>query len=412
MPPERRYALTESTAARLRELLADTPGGDGSPASGVGGSRDVLVRCMSETAGDATGVGAQCYPARILDPRCEQTATNVASIGFVWLSLIDGNGASIIPKAGRTYRGKLLGPVTFAGKTYPRVIAATADDFTGAAILSGSTNWQGRSWTAGSGWANNQLSGVNFESVEIDGITFLQKPTANALIWPSRAAGYYEGLPVQYANKVGGTYYPGFLSTGAIGTQVIGGDKDFDGTLRVHDNLTVNYAHTGGNLRVGNNGSDYTFGVYPGSVSGADVVACGPFYQSPGQFGPTVGDGTQFVAAAVNTMGLALWANSGAGAHGEATQSGLIYFTYSGGLGNLNFYTGAGTVPSASLNHLASNGGSFRVVATAFPAGFCILDGSAHQDGLWQTNALGDIFKGGILVQSGGVSAGLTGTFS
>lgn len=102
---------------------------------------------------------------------------------------------------------------------------------------SGPSSWQGRFVDIPSGtWANSPDSGTNdIRPCQIDGGTFLPKPTANALKFSAEWSGdAFSGpayMPIQYADRVSAVDYPGFVSTSA---------QTWNGTKTFADSIVVN----------------------------------------------------------------------------------------------------------------------------------------------------------------------------
>lgn len=102
---------------------------------------------------------------------------------------------------------------------------------TGAATI------QPRTLSAGT-WINNgsAIADVGYP-VQIDGDSFLAKPTAKVIYFEEpTGSGVYAILPIQYADLVTATYYPGFLSTGS---QTIKGAKTFVDNASFSGNVTI-----------------------------------------------------------------------------------------------------------------------------------------------------------------------------
>lgn len=101
---------------------------------------------------------------------------------------------------------------------------------------SGPSSWQGRYVAIPSGvWGNSSDSGTNdIRPCQMDGATFLPKPTADVLIFDSYWSGDINSgpayLPIQAANRVSSVDYPGYVSTSA---QLWNGTKTFDNTVIV-----------------------------------------------------------------------------------------------------------------------------------------------------------------------------------
>lgn len=110
----------------------------------------------------------------------------------------------------------------------------------------------------------------SFYPVQIDSLSPAVKPTANILAWPSKAEGYYEFFPLQYAGKISSTYYPGLVKTGT---------KDWDGDI----NLAGGVIATG----VGHFGSSGSFGgslIATGQTNFNGGQRTNPFF-APGSTG-------------------------------------------------------------------------------------------------------------------------------
>lgn len=101
----------------------------------------------------------------------------------------------------------------------------------------GASSWQGREVNIGSGaWSSDGNSGTdNARPFLMDGSTFTPKPTANVLLFED-SGGDLGYLPIQSANRVSGTDYPGYVSTGA---QTWNGDKTFGDRVYVNDDATA-----------------------------------------------------------------------------------------------------------------------------------------------------------------------------
>lgn len=118
-----------------------------------------------------------------------------------------------------TYGGEAI------GSSPPPPPPAVIPPFIRLTETTGPSSWQGREVTISSGvWANSADSGTNdARPFQMDGAEFTPKPTADALMFEDED-GEYGYLPIQAADKVSSTYYPGFVSTSA---QAWNGNKTF-----------------------------------------------------------------------------------------------------------------------------------------------------------------------------------------
>jgi hypothetical protein len=125
--------LSEATAGKLRGLLQE---GDDAPVfrrrgTGGGGSRWVMVRADSATAGGTSGAGLQCYSGTIVGIGADDT--NVTLGAQVWFTLLWPNtlpmtgSAPRPPQVNRVYECLLLGDVDVAGVVRPRAIGTPAN---------------------------------------------------------------------------------------------------------------------------------------------------------------------------------------------------------------------------------------------------------------------------------------------
>jgi|GEM_PF-6531728 len=128
--------LTKATAERIRRQLDRSPGN--SQTIGTGrwrGHRPFVVRCTSATAAAVSGVGAQCYAGVIVD--LDPAATSQSDLGEVWLTLYDGGGNPVRPRAGKHYTCLVQGDVEAAtGDTRPRAFGVSGGDISDAACKS------------------------------------------------------------------------------------------------------------------------------------------------------------------------------------------------------------------------------------------------------------------------------------
>lgn len=115
--------------------------------------------------------------------------------------------------------------------------AAATPPFAVLTEATGASSWQGREVNISSGvWSTNGLSGTdNARPFLMDGSTFTPKPTANVLLFED-SDGDLGYLPIQAANRVSGTDYPGYVSTGA---QTWNGDKTFGDRVYVNDDASA-----------------------------------------------------------------------------------------------------------------------------------------------------------------------------
>lgn len=114
------YVLSETTAGRLKKLLADN-GGD--PAAGAHrplGRSVCLMRCDSATAAGVSGTAAQSYAGTILTPKLDDTVPT--EVGPCWLTLW-GSSGSVTPVANQVYIGTVSGYLDVDGDTRARVNA-------------------------------------------------------------------------------------------------------------------------------------------------------------------------------------------------------------------------------------------------------------------------------------------------
>jgi hypothetical protein len=118
--------LTNRTADKIRQRVLDVAPGEGAPAESkyLFGARPILVRITSTTAAAGSGVGAQCYPGVIVDPRA--SATTQTERAAVWLTVLGANGSPIKPKGGGVYPCLLTGNATIGGVTRARAFGAEA----------------------------------------------------------------------------------------------------------------------------------------------------------------------------------------------------------------------------------------------------------------------------------------------
>lgn len=224
--------------------LAESPGTGGGVYTGAGRPLWVIAKCTSATAGAVSGVGLQCFPATLVDPRGEVAAADQPTGGDVWLTVLDGTTAAT-PESGKNYVGLLLGNITVGGSTRPRMVAAAPipkrfgfyariTGFTGGTAGTAPYSWQeikvsGTTWSDVSGSTGT----LNAVPIPTDGTTPPVGVGARVWMWESLTSGRYEFIPWQYAGVTGGTVpVPGLISTT---TQVMGdGRKEFASDLRVY----------------------------------------------------------------------------------------------------------------------------------------------------------------------------------
>lgn len=118
--------LTNRTADKIRQRVLDIspPIADDTRTIHALGGRPVFVRCTSATAAAGSGVGAQCYPGVIVDPRA--SATSQTERGTVWLTLLGAGGVAKQPKTSLVYECLLTGDVEAAtSDTRPRAFSVT-----------------------------------------------------------------------------------------------------------------------------------------------------------------------------------------------------------------------------------------------------------------------------------------------
>jgi hypothetical protein len=114
------------TADAIRELLRRGPSPEPRRPRGVEtGRAPLLVKCTSATAASGSGVGAQCYPAVVLDPDSSVVVASQPTLGEVWLTVIDSSGSVVVPTSGGWYHGLMAGTFDDDGDERPRVFAAT-----------------------------------------------------------------------------------------------------------------------------------------------------------------------------------------------------------------------------------------------------------------------------------------------
>lgn len=108
-----------------------------------------------------------------------------------------------------------------------------------AVLIGGGTpsSWTGREVNIASGtWSNSSHSGTtNARPVQIDGVTFTPKSGANVLLFADKDGdlGY---LPVQAADRVSGTDYPGYVTPNA---QTWNGNKTFGDGVYINDDTAI-----------------------------------------------------------------------------------------------------------------------------------------------------------------------------
>lgn len=125
--------LTNRTADLIRQRVLDRSPGDAdhTRTKDTLGRRPVFVRCTSATAADTSGVGAQCYPGIIVDPKA--SATTQETGGTVWLTLLGSGGLPKKPKSGVVYECLLTGDVeAVTDDTRARAFAVMGAAATGA----------------------------------------------------------------------------------------------------------------------------------------------------------------------------------------------------------------------------------------------------------------------------------------
>lgn len=106
---------TKETARRITQLLERN--GEIGPArpsrGGSSGRIPVLVLCDSMTPADGSGVGAQCYPATVLDINSNETS--IAAGAEMWLTVLGAAGLPVVPTVDTPYLGLLSGEVAPGG---------------------------------------------------------------------------------------------------------------------------------------------------------------------------------------------------------------------------------------------------------------------------------------------------------
>ncbi len=119
---------TRETANKITALLARTGDdviGRQSASRGTARSwRPLIVRCDSATPAYGSGVGAQCYPATVLDLRASDTEPE--DLGEVWLTLLTNAGVAV-PVEDRPYEVLLAGELEIDGETRLRVFGIASD---------------------------------------------------------------------------------------------------------------------------------------------------------------------------------------------------------------------------------------------------------------------------------------------
>jgi hypothetical protein len=119
--------LTPYTAEQIRQRLRDrSPGSAGHSLRGeLRGRSPIIVRCTSATAASGSGVGAQCYPGVIVDPKAGDTTQD--ELGTVWLTVRGVGVESVQPTEDATYLCLLAGNEDIGGDIRPRAFSSASD---------------------------------------------------------------------------------------------------------------------------------------------------------------------------------------------------------------------------------------------------------------------------------------------
>jgi hypothetical protein len=111
--------LSTRTEARLQRKLDEVEGIENGFADDTF-QQTTIVRCTSAAAAAGSGVGAQCYPAIMLDPLPNSTTLPTSpTLATVWLTLLGPSGP-IAPVSGTSYMVVVSGELTIGGVTRPR----------------------------------------------------------------------------------------------------------------------------------------------------------------------------------------------------------------------------------------------------------------------------------------------------
>lgn len=121
------FIVTPQTREQIKQLIARKPGVPARRTST--GARDrvkSLVLCTSATPAAVSGVGAQCYPGIVIDPRSDTTTQD--TLGVVWLTLVGDGVQARKPREGGVYDCYLAGEVEAAtGDVRPRAFATMGE---------------------------------------------------------------------------------------------------------------------------------------------------------------------------------------------------------------------------------------------------------------------------------------------
>lgn len=106
----RPVAMTPTTAQRVKDVLAEHDGPDGTGSPHSRGRRVVMVRCTDDEAAGGSGAAADCYPAIILQPlSTADMPGEMEELGVCWLTVLDEADTPVEPTSGRDYIGILAG---------------------------------------------------------------------------------------------------------------------------------------------------------------------------------------------------------------------------------------------------------------------------------------------------------------
>lgn len=431
------------TVSRIKRQLAENPPAPVGTYTGAGRALWVIVRCTSATAAAGSGVGAQCYPGRLTQPRSEALAANQPSGGAVWLTLIEGT-AAVAPESGKTYVGILVGNLSIGGDDRPRVIAAapvskrfgffarltTSSDNGGAWSV---PRWKWHAVKSGSTGVPQDDGGesATFNAIPhtIDG-TNRCNPAAGLRVWmwESKESGFYEFLPIGYASVTD----PGLVS---IAAQTFNGVKTFDDQIIVNEGQAGNTTATAVKVR----GNDYN-GITGGAYD-LMTVASSPYDSGGSKRSGTitigVDNGASLADPPSKKINLALY--------GDSYQYGSqeIYAYDTGGV-NYGLVRVGSTAAGFGIEIESSvDGANVYLTTTTFKvtgyeptlrvddgiyadgwistaSGFRV--GGALDAGDSATDALGNVFAGGIVTNAEtnaatartnlGIGGGLSGTYN
>lgn len=147
--------VTEAAAARLRQIMAAGRTTPLRPASiPVPGRRSIVVRCTSATAaGGADPIGAEVYPAVVVNAASDELIADQEELGTIWLTLWDGS----VPTVDKKYFGIMTGyfdpDPTGTSDSRPRVFATSGvGSDTAISTLEGSGDTTGDNITVDNTW--------------------------------------------------------------------------------------------------------------------------------------------------------------------------------------------------------------------------------------------------------------------